>query len=110
MEKKIKNFFYYLACLIYQFVPCRMLAKVILLICVSGFSSFVFADDILTGTDTTLIDTLNGTGKKYVYIVEGILSLAAYIKTKNLLFLAGIVIVAFFFNLVLTLAGATPNG
>lgn len=79
------------------------------MICCLGLSGLALADgkDILEGTDASLIATLNGSGKKYIYLVEGFLSLAMYIKTKNLLLLFGIVIVAVFFNIVLKVAGAT---
>jgi hypothetical protein len=63
------------------------------------------SQDILQGTDASLLATLNGTGKKYIYLTEGLLSLAAYIKTKNLLILFGIVVVSVFFNIVLHIAG-----
>jgi len=66
------------------------------------------ADDILDGTADGLIATLNGEGKLYLYIAEGIISIAAYIKTKNLLFLSGIVVVSVFFNIMMTVSGAKP--
>jgi hypothetical protein len=50
--------------------------------------------------------TLNGSAKHYIYLAEGFLSLATYIKTKNLLVLFGIVIVAFFLNVILTIAAS----
>jgi hypothetical protein len=68
------------------------------------WTGHVFADDqldILAGTDKSLGATLSKTGKTYLYVAEGILSLAMYIKTKNLLVLGGIVVVAVFFNIVL---------
>jgi len=63
-----------------------------------------FAKDLLEGSQDILIETLEGTGKKYIYLAEGILSIAAYIKTKNLLVLMGIIIVAMFLNIVLKFA------
>ena len=48
--------------------------------------------DILDGTEDDLVATLNGTGKKYMYLIEGILAIAGYMKTKNLLLLAGIIL------------------
>lgn len=83
------------------------LLRIISLIYLLCVCTNVFADDtdILAGTATGLTNTLKGTGKTYLYIAEGILSLAAYIKTKNLLFLAGIVVVATFFNIMLKVAG-----
>ena len=65
------------------------------------------ADDLLDGTTDSLVATLNGSGKIYLYFAEGIISLAAYIKTKNLLFLAGIVVVSIFFNVLMTVAGVS---
>lgn len=96
---------------IFSVLYCSQYEKLLKLVCVLGIfllSSSVFADDdILAGTATSLTATLNGTGKTYLYIAEGVLSLAAYIKTKNLLFLAGIVVVAAFFNIMMKVAGVT---
>jgi len=67
-----------------------------------------FADetkDLLEGTSTSLLETLRGTGMKFVYLTEGIVSLAAYIKTKNLLVLSGIIVVSIFFNIILHVVG-----
>lgn len=72
-----------------------------------GLCSSALADgtDILAGTDASLWETLTGTGKKYIYAIEGILGLAAYMKTKNLMVLTGIVAVSIFFNVILSIAG-----
>lgn len=71
-------------------------------VCLSAFAD---GTDILQGTDASLWATLNGTGKKYIYAAEGILGMAAYMKTKNLLVLTGIVVVSIFFNIILSIAG-----
>ena len=86
----------------------QLLICCLVLICLFGLRGLALANgkDILEGTDANLIATLNGSGKKYLYITEGILSLAMYIKTKNLLVLFGIVVVAIFFNIILKVAGA----
>lgn len=68
-------------------------------------TAFAEGTDILAGTTDDLTKTLGSTGKTYLYIAEGVLSLAAYIKTKNLLFLTGIVVVATFFNIMMKVAG-----
>ncbi len=73
------------------------------MICIG--SDIFAANDILDGTTDSLVATLKGSGMTYIYIAEGVLSLAAYIKTKNILFLAGIVVVSIFFNVMLTVAG-----
>lgn len=64
------------------------------------------AKDLLKGTEDTLMKTLEGTGKKYLYIGECIVSLLAYIQTKNFMVLLGIIIVAIFFNIMLTMAAS----
>lgn len=87
----------------------KSILNIFIIGCLFLLSTHVFAssDDILDGTAKSLTATLNGTGKTYLYIAEGVLSLAAYIKTKNLLFLAGIVVVACFFNIMMKVAGVT---
>lgn len=79
----------------------------LLAVSVMGICLLALADgtDILNGTDASLWATLNGTGKKYIYAAEGILGLAGYMKTKNLLVLSGIVVVSIFFNIILSIAG-----
>lgn len=61
--------------------------------------------DLLKGTDQVFWNTFNGTGKGFLYAAEGLMALATYIKTKNLLALVGIVIVGIFINIVLKFAG-----
>src|SRR5437879_6430137 len=71
-------------------------------------SSHAFADsgsDLLQGTDQSAWATFEGTGKKYIYLGEGLLALFTYIKTKNVLTLIGIVVVAIFIDIVLKMAG-----
>ena len=82
----------------------KRLLKFLALLGIATWSLHAFADpnsDFLAGTDTGAWATLNGTGKKYVYLIEGIVGLGAYIKTKNLLALAGIVVVAVFINIII---------
>ena len=83
----------------------RSWGRLLLTLGLIGLSSYALADDqakdLLDGTAASLIKTLSGTGMKFVYLTEGIVSLAAYIKTKNLLVLSGIVVVSIFFNIVL---------
>lgn len=71
----------------------------------SGLATQVFAADLLAGTETALIETLKGTGKKYLYIAECVVSLLVYIQSKNVMVLIGIIIVAIFFNIMLTMTG-----
>ncbi len=86
----------------------RLLLKLFISICLIGMSAHAFADDgsdLLQGTDSSAWATFNGTGKKYIYLGEGLLALFTYIKTKNVLALIGIVIVAIFINIILKMAG-----
>lgn len=86
----------------------RLLLRLFISICLIGISTHAFADDggdLLQGTDTSAWATFNGTGKKYIYLGEGLLALFTYIKTKNVLALIGIVIVAIFINIILKMAG-----
>lgn len=88
----------------------RCWGKVMLALSLIGISCYAFADDIgtdlLAGTTANLVKTLSGTGMKFVYLTEGIVSLAAYIKTKNLLVLSGIVVVSIFFNIIIHVVNA----
>jgi len=83
----------------------------LLLLGLTVISLGIFADDtgkdLLAGTSESLVKTLSGTGMKFVYLTEGIVSLAAYIKTKNLLVLSGVIVVSVFFNIILHIAGST---
>ena len=106
-SNKIKENFLYRKCLLHY----KSIFNVFIVGCLFMLSTHAFATDpavdILDGTAAGLTATLKGTGKTYLYIAEGVLSLAAYIKTKNLLFLAGIVVVACFFNIMMKVAGVS---
>lgn len=82
----------------------RQILAYVALTSLAMFTAQVFGADLLAGTETTLLDTLKGTGKKYLYIAECIVSLLVYIQTKNVMVLIGIIVVAIFFNIMLTMA------
>ena len=105
IEQKIQMIWYQLCHPQWQCI-IRLLIGFTLLGC--SIAAFADGTDILQGTDASLWATLNGTGKKYIYAAEGILGLAAYMKTKNLLVLTGIVVVSIFFNIILSIAGESP--
>ncbi len=86
----------------------HLVLKLLIAICFIALSTHAFADsgtDLLQGTDSSAWDTFNGTGKKYIYLGEGLVAVFTYIKTKNVMALIGIVIVAIFINVILTMAG-----
>jgi hypothetical protein len=104
--KSIRTFYYSLLTQPETVTIMRWLLAIFLIV----WAGHAFADDqgdILAGTDAALGKTIGGTGKKFIYAAEGILSLAMYIKTKNLLVLGGIVVVAVFFNIILKVSGLT---
>ncbi len=69
----------------------------------AGLAMHVSADDLLKGTEANLIDTVEKTGKRYLYLAEGVTAVVAGITTKNWLVLGGVVVVAVFINIVITL-------
>lgn len=79
--------------------------KSLAVLCLAGMVTQVFAVDLLKGTEAVLTETLKGTGKTYLYIAECIVSLLVYIQTKNVMVLVGIIVVAIFFNIMLTMTG-----
>lgn len=70
-----------------------------------SISAFAEGTDLLSGTTENLVNTIKGSGSIYLYLAEGILSLAAFIKTKNILVLSGIIVVSVFINVMLKVAG-----
>jgi hypothetical protein len=100
---RLKNFYYKVA---YHFCnpAVQKLLKIFATLFLVGFSCHASATDLLDGTESNLLDTLNGTGKKYLYISECLVSLLIYIKTKNVMVLVGIMIVAVFFNVMIKMA------
>lgn len=91
-----KNRYYYLSLIIYVLIS--------LLFCIH-IAHAESSMDLFSGKDSVLLETLKGTGKKYIYLSEGLLSIATYIKSKNVMVLFGIVIVSFFFNALIQVAG-----
>jgi len=66
--------------------------KSLAILSLAGLATQVFADDLLKGTEKSLIDTLEHTGKKYLYVAECVVSLLVYIQTKNVMVLVGIIV------------------
>lgn len=85
----------------------RRTIKILVALSLVGLATQVFAIDLLKGTEASLLGTLQGTGKTYLYIAECLVSLFAYIQTKNVMVLVGIIVVAVFFNIMLKMIGAS---
>ena len=98
---------------IWQFLSstkCQFFLKVMLMTSIIFLWRQAFAgDDPLEGTDKSLVATLgsNGTGRKFIYLVEGVVATATYIKTKNVLMFSGVVAIAVFLNILFKVAGVT---
>src|SRR3990167_5993763 len=83
----------------FQFLIRFTLMTALILLCRQ-----VFADDgtdPLAGTDASLVKTLgsDGTARKFIYLIEGVVAIATYIKTKNILMFSGVVSIAIFLNI-----------
>ena len=88
-------------------MPNKLISKIILagiflLILNCGFAEGI---DVLSGTTGDITATIGSSGKKWLYLMEGMASIFAYIKTKNVFVLGGIAVVAFMVNIILHLAG-----
>lgn len=64
-----------------------------------------FADDALSGAESTVKDTYNGSIKTYLYVGEGIAALLTLMFTRNIKTLGGVGAMAIFLNVVAALAG-----
>lgn len=73
-----------------------------------GLCTHAFADgtDVLSGTTGDATSTIGNSGKKWLYLIEGVSALFAYIKTKNVFVLGGVAVVAIMVNIILHLAGS----
>lgn len=96
----VKQFFYH---------PRTLpLMKILLFFSLVFLQEFAFASDNLdqlSGTDASLKATLKGTGKTYIYIIEGLVAIFWYIKTRNLMHCTGIVAVSIFLDVIFHFAG-----
>ena len=87
---------------------CQFLIRLMLMTSLMLLWRQTFAgDDPLEGTDKSLVATLGsgGTGRKFIYMIEGVTAIATYIKTKNVLMFSGVVGIAIFLNILFTVAG-----
>lgn len=75
-----------------------------------ALSQTIFADtsgDLLAGTTTQALETINGTGRYWAYIIDGAISLAAFAKTKNPFVFASVLAVALGITVIVKMAGGT---
>lgn len=60
--------------------------------------------DYLTGTTANATATLAGSGRKWIYLIEGIGALFAFRATKNIYVLGSVIAVAIFIDVLLVMA------
>lgn len=63
--------------------------------------------DLLVGTTTQALATIDGTGRYWAYIIDGAISLAAFAKTKNPFVFASVLAVALGITVIVKMAGGT---
>lgn len=64
-------------------------------------------DDLLAGTTTQALATMNGTGRNWAYLIDGGISLAAFAKTKNPFVFASVLAVAIGTTVIYKMAGGS---
>lgn len=86
------------------------LMKIGLILGLVLISRSVFAaptDDVLLGTTTQALSTMNGSGRYWAYIIDGAISLGAFAKTKNPLVFFSVLAVALGITVIYKMAGGT---
>lgn len=84
--------------------------KVLLIVSLFSFYRVAFADktdDLLSGTTTQALATINNGGRYWAYIIDGAISLAAFAKTKNPFVFASVLGVALGITVIYKMAGGT---
>ena len=79
-----------------------VLFSVLSLVC---FSAFAEGHDLLAGTDADLATTIQGTGKKYLYLTEIVMASIGFIKTRQPSAFLGILALSVGLNVLLKFAG-----
>lgn len=68
--------------------------KVMLILAVMLGCKQVLADDLLSGTTQDMEDTLTGTGRKWLILIDFALAAALYVKTKNVMLFLGVLVIS----------------
>ena len=70
-------------------------------------SVFAVGDDLLEGTTTQALATINKTGRNWAYIIDGAISLGAFAKTKNPFVFFSVLAVALGITVIYKMAGGS---
>ncbi len=82
--------------------------RCLLVIGVFSATRSVFAGsegDLLAGTTSQALATMNGTGRNWAYLIDGGISLAAFAKTKNPFVFASVLAMAIGITVIYKMAG-----
>lgn len=87
----------------------RVITKVGILVGLIFISRIVYADsnDLLAGTTTQALSTINQSGRNWAYIIDGAISLGAFAKTKNPFVFFSVLAVALGITVIYKMAGGS---
>ena len=74
----------------------------LLLLCSAQY--VLASTDLLAGTLGDVHATMEGTGRRWIFLIEGVSALIAYRSTKNIYVLGSVIAVALFINVLLMIA------
>lgn len=77
----------------------------VLWICAMSLSFDANATDLLAGTTEDLVDTLNTSGKMYMYIAQIVIAIVTYIRSQNILVLTTVIVLCVAFDVMMHIAG-----
>lgn len=78
-------------------------SAVLVVLCLS--TQIAHADDLLKSAFDDANATFVGSGKKFIYLAEIVISIVGFMKTRNVMVLTGCVIIAIFLNLAMKIGG-----
>jgi len=84
--KQVTNFF--------SSEKTKIWLKVMLVLTVMLGCREALADDLLANTTQDMEDTLTGTGRKWLILIDFALAAALYIKTKNVMLFLGVLVIS----------------
>lgn len=83
----------------------RVILMLTLLVSCILLSNYVFAADLLEGTDADIKDTMTGTGKHWLLWIDGGISLASFAYTKKPMVFFSVLGISLFITALVKLAG-----
>lgn len=102
----LKQLEYYL---VYYHATIRKTLQLIAVPAIALFSLHAHAEgkDLLAGTSDDLKKTIQESGKFYIYMAEMVMCAVTFVKTRNPLVFAGIIVLSIGFNIIFKIAGVS---